>query len=444
MTESMFEGLAPLAARMRPRSIEEVVGQDHILRKGSPLYQLAQPESGKSFASSTSVILWGPPGTGKTTLAKVIARTSLRKFTELSAVTSGVKDVREAIDQARSDRESFGTSTILFLDEIHRFSKAQQDVLLPAVESGWIVLIAATTENPSFSVISPLLSRSLMLTLNPLSEADLQTLIHRAAADQRGLGGKVEVSQEIAGHIASLSAGDARKALTILESAAQSLFEADSEDRAISMQLVEASIDRALVRYDANGDQHYDVISAFIKSVRGSDVDAALHYLARMVEAGEDPRFIARRLMILAAEDIGLADPSALGLATAAAEAVAKIGMPEGRIPLAEVTIYLCLAPKSNSAYLAIDKAIEDVRQGLSGPIPLALRSSNYPGAKLVTGAGVGYRYPHDDSRSVVEQAYLDGKLGQASYYEPKELGFEKELGERWSRLRAIIRAFKK
>jgi len=443
MTESIFDGLAPLAARMRPRSLEEIAGQEHILRKGSPLYQLAQPEGEKSYASTTSVILWGPPGTGKTTMAQVIARTSGRKFTELSAVSSGVKDVREAIDRARLDRESFGTSTILFLDEIHRFSKAQQDVLLPAVESGWVVLIAATTENPSFSVISPLLSRSLLLTLNPLSEAELVTLIHRAVEDSRGLRGKVVVNEEVATQIAMLSGGDARKALTILEAGAQALLAEGANDQ-LTLEMVENSIDRALVRYDANGDQHYDVISAFIKSVRGSDADAALHYLARMVEAGEDPRFIARRLINLAAEDIGLADPSALTLAVSAAEAVAMIGMPEGRIPLAEATIYLCLAPKSNSAYLAINSAIADVRAGKSGQIPNALRSSNYPGARQASGAGVGYRYPHDDKRSVVEQAYLDGKVAESVYYEPKELGAEKELGERWSKLRAIIRAFRK
>ena len=415
------------------------------MRKGSPLYQLAQPEDQLSFASSTSVVLWGPPGTGKTTLAKVIALTSQRKFAELSAVTSGVKDVRDAIDRARQDRESFGVSTILFLDEIHRFSKAQQDVLLPAVEAGWVVLVAATTENPSFSVISPLLSRSLLLTLNPISDADLQTLIQRAADDPRGLKGRVTFDDEVRPQISALAGGDARKALTILEAAAQAvLAESDSGSAVITLHDVESSIDRALVRYDANGDQHYDVISAFIKSVRGSDVDAALHYLARMVEAGEDPRFIARRLIILAAEDVGLADPTALTLATAAAEAVAKIGMPEGRIPLAEVTIYLALAPKSNSAYLAINQAIEDVRAGKTGQIPLALRSSNYPGAVKTTGAGVGYRYPHDDKRSVVEQQYLDGQVADSSYYQPKDLGAEKELGERFARLRKIIRSFRK
>lgn len=445
MTESLFEGLAPLAARMRPKSLDEIVGQGHLLRKGTPLYQLAQPEQSGVYSNSTSVVLWGPPGTGKTTIAKAIALSSGRRFVELSAVTSGVKDVREAIDRARLDRESFGSSTILFLDEIHRFSKAQQDVLLPAVESGWVVLVAATTENPSFSVISPLLSRSLMLTLNPIDSQDLETLIKRALTDSRGLGSRFAISDEAIFQIAGLSGGDARKALTILEAAAQAIqTDGAGASSEITVETIALSIDKALVRYDAQGDQHYDVISAFIKSVRGSDVDAALHYLARMLEGGEDPRFIARRLIILASEDIGLADSGALTIAVSAAEAVAKIGMPEGRIPLSQATIYLCLAPKSNSAYLAIDAAIADIRSGKSAGIPLALRSSNYPGARIATGAGVGYKYPHDDPISVVPQRYLEGEVENSRYFEPKQVGAERELGERWSKLRAIIRSLKK
>jgi putative ATPase len=430
---------------MRPRSLDEIVGQGHLLRKGTPLYQLAQPEQSGVYSNSTSVVLWGPPGTGKTTIAKVIALSSGRRFVELSAVTSGVKDVREAIDRARLDRESFGSSTILFLDEIHRFSKAQQDVLLPAVESGWVVLVAATTENPSFSVISPLLSRSLMLTLNPIDSQDLETLLKRALTDSRGLGSRFAISDEALAQIAGLSGGDARKALTILEAAAQAIqTDGAGASSEITVDTIALSIDKALVRYDAQGDQHYDVISAFIKSVRGSDVDAALHYLARMLEGGEDPRFIARRLIILASEDIGLADSGALAIAVSAAEAVAKIGMPEGRIPLSQATIYLCLAPKSNSAYLAIDAAIADIRSGKSAGIPLALRSSNYAGARKATGAGVGYKYPHDDPISVVPQRYLEGEVENSRYFEPKQVGAERELGERWSKLRAIIRSLKK
>jgi putative ATPase len=444
MAESMFDGVAPLAARMRPRTIEEVVGQQHLLKPGSPLRKLAEPVATDARVSTASVILWGPPGTGKTTLAKAVAASSNRSFVELSAVTSGVKDVRDAIEKARNDRESFGLNTILFLDEIHRFSKAQQDVLLPGVEGGWIVLIAATTENPSFSVISPLLSRSLLLTLESLSEAEIIQLLERALSDSRGLKDRFTTESETLNQIALIAGGDARRALTVLEAAAASVEGTGEDPFVITSAAVEAAMDRALVRYDHDGDQHYDVISAFIKSVRGSDADAAIHYLARMIEAGEDPRFIARRLIILAAEDIGLADPAALTLATSAAEAVAKIGMPEGRIPLAETTIYLALAPNSNSAYLAINKALDDVRAGLSGPVPKPLKSSNYAGAKTTTGAGVGYQYPHDDSRAVVEQRYLEGKLESAAYYLAKELGAEKDLAERWPRLRAIIRAFKK
>jgi putative ATPase len=348
------------------------------------------------------------------------------------------------MESARNDHDAYGVGTILFLDEIHRFSKAQQDALLPGVENGWVTLIAATTENPSFSVISPLLSRSLLLTLDSLSEPDLAELLTRATSDPRGLAGKFTLSDELAAKIAHLASGDGRRALTILDAAAQVVegpkamapFE-------ITEAAVESAIDRALVRYDKDGDQHYDIISAFIKSVRGSDADAAIHYLARMIEGGEDPRFIARRLMILAAEDIGLADPQALPLAVAAAESVAMIGMPEGRIPLAEATIYLALAPKSNSAYLAINAALDDVRGGNSGPIPKHLRSSSYPGAAKL-GNGKGYQYPHDDARAVLAQQYLDGEVALAEYYQPKEIGAERELAERWPKLRAIIRSIKR
>lgn len=440
----MFEGLAPLATRMRPRTIDEVVGQAHLLKSGSPLRKLAEPASAGKSSSTTSVLLWGPPGTGKTTLARAVAASSGRRIVELSAITAGVKDVRDAMETARLDHDAYGVGTILFLDEIHRFSKAQQDALLPGVENGWVTLIAATTENPSFSVISPLLSRSLLLTLEPLSEADLSELVLRAVSDARGLNGKFRITEALAKKIAHLSSGDGRRALTILDAAAQSIEGKKSDSPwEISEKAVEAAIDKALVRYDKDGDQHYDIISAFIKSVRGSDADAAVHYLARMLEGGEDPRFIARRLMILAAEDIGLADPHALPLAVAAAESVAMIGMPEGRIPLAEATIYLALAPKSNSAYLAINAALDDVRGGDSGPVPKHLRSSNYPGAAKL-GNGKGYQYPHDDSRSVLPQQYLEGQVASAQYYQPKDIGAERELAERWPKLRAIIRSFKR
>ncbi len=444
----LFSGAMPLAARMRPTSLEELVGQGHLLKPGSPLQALATKAIPGERSSSVSVILWGPPGTGKTTIAQLVARLSGRRFVELSAITAGVKDVREVMERARADRDAYGVNTVLFLDEIHRFSKAQQDALLPGVENGWIVLIAATTENPSFSVISPLLSRSLLLTLTQLSDADLVAVLKRAVLAPQGLAGAISVDEDVLAQIALVSGGDARRALTILEAAATVAIGnapkgASNSTTAVLEEHVSAAMDRALVRYDKDGDQHYDVISAFIKSVRGSDADAAVHYLARMIEAGEDPRFIARRLIILAAEDIGLADSHALPLAVAAAEAVAMIGMPEGRIPLAEATIYLCMAPKSNSAYNAINQAIEDVRAGLFGEVPKPLRSSNHAGAKGA-GAGVGYLYPHDDPKAVVPQRYLDDKTLNRSYFQPKDIGVERELVERWAKLRGIIRSFKK
>ena len=448
---SVFSSTTPLAARMRPSTLDEVVGQQHILKPGSPLIALATPVEQGAKVSAASVLLWGPPGTGKTTLAQVVARSRGRRFVELSAITAGVKEVREVLDRARNDKDLYGVSTVLFLDEIHRFSKAQQDALLPGVEAGVVVLIAATTENPSFSVISPLLSRSLVLTLQSLADEDIRLLIQRAIEDPRGLSGAVEVSTELVDQILRLSLGDARRALTILESAAISAIaratsvskpgKASKSSKQVIIADIESAADRALLRYDKDGDQHYDVISAFIKSVRGSDADAAIHYLARMIEGGEDPRFIARRLMILAAEDIGLADPQALPLAVAAAETVAMIGMPEGRIPLAEATIYLALAPKSNTAYNAINAALADVRNGVVGQVPNALKSSNFAKAQE-QGAGVGYAYPHDSSRAVVPQRYLDDKVQNRTYYIPKDVGHERELGERWVKLREIIRSF--
>lgn len=416
----------------------------HLLKPGSPLQALAAQAVPGEPSSSVSVILWGPPGTGKTTIAQLVARLSGRRFVELSAITAGVKDVREVMDRARADRDAYGVNTVLFLDEIHRFSKAQQDALLPGVENGWIVLIAATTENPSFSVISPLLSRSLLLTLTSLEDSDIVSLLERAISAPQGLKDSISANPDVLAQIALLANGDARRALTVLEASATVAtgvgFEPGNPTE-LKPEHIEAALDRALVRYDKDGDQHYDVISAFIKSVRGSDADAATHYLARMIEAGEDPRFIARRLIILAAEDIGLADPHALPLAVAAAEAVAMIGMPEGRIPLAEATIYLSMAPKSNSAYNAINAAIEDVRSGMFGEVPKPMRSSNHKGAKGA-GAGVGYLYPHDDPKSVVPQRYLADKTLNRSYYQPKDIGVERDFVERWPKLRAIIRSF--
>jgi len=436
---ALFQGQTPLAVRMRPTSLDEVAGQAHLLTPGSPLVALADP--GAATRAAASVILWGPPGTGKTTLAQAIARSSGRRFVELSAVTAGVRDVREVMQEALTQRDLYGQSTILFLDEIHRFTKAQQDALLPGVENGWVVLIAATTENPSFSVISPLLSRSLLLTLKTLTDEDLAMLVDRAVTDPRGLAGAVALGDGTRDAIVQLASGDARRALTTLEAAASLALESadkGEETPEIAPDQVAQAVDRALLRYDRQGDEHYDVISAFIKSIRGSDVDAAMHYLARMIEAGEDPRFIARRLIISAAEDIGLADPAALPLAVAAADAVQFIGMPEGRIPLAEATAYLATTAKSNAAYLAIDQAIADVRSGGFGRVPAPLRDAHYPGAKRL-GHGKGYVYPHDSDIGVVAQQHLPDELRGRRYYEPTNHGAERDVQARLEKIRRIL-----
>ncbi|NYJ19049.1 replication-associated recombination protein A [Glaciibacter psychrotolerans] len=438
-------GATPLAVRMRPKTLDEVAGQRHLLTPGSPLVSLASDKTGER--GSVSVILWGPPGTGKTTLAQAIAHSSGRRFVELSAVTAGVRDVRQVMEEARTSRDLYGLSTVLFLDEIHRFSKAQQDALLPGVENGVIILVAATTENPSFSVISPLLSRSLLLTLEVLSDDDLGVVVDRAVVDPRGLADRFVLEADARDAIIRLASGDARRALTALEAASVSAFSTagDSTDAdesgkpVITTEIVALAVDRALLRYDRNGDEHYDVISAFIKSVRGSDVDASLHYLARMIEAGEDARFIARRIIVLASEDIGLADPQALVIAVAAADAVQLIGMPEGRIPLAQAVVHLATAPKSNAAYMAIDSAIADVRAGKGGRVPKHVRDAHYAGAKRL-GHGKGYKYPHDDTIGVVSQQYPPDELKNVRYYEPTEHGNEREVSARLAKIRRIVR----
>lgn len=437
---SVGEG-APLAVRMRPSSLDEVAGQEHLLVAGSPLRRLVEPANEAARrAAPTSVVLWGPPGTGKTTLAYLIAATSGRRFVELSAVTAGVKDVRAVIEDARRRLATGGTETVLFIDEVHRFTKAQQDALLPSVENRWVTLVAATTENPSFSVNSPLLSRSLLLTLQPLGTDDVRRLVRRAVEDERGLAGAIELDTDAEDHLLRLSGGDARKALTILEAAAgAALSEEDAvEPVLVDLATMERAIDVAAVRYDRDGDQHYDVISAFIKSMRGSDVDASLHYLARMIAAGEDPRFIARRVVISAAEDIGMADPSALQTAVAAAQAVALIGMPEARIILAEAVVHNATAPKSNAAYLGIDRALADVRAGRIGSVPAHLRDAHYPGARDL-GHGTGYVYAHDEPHGVAAQQYLPDELLGTRYYEPSDRGYERSVTERLERIRAIL-----
>ena len=473
---------APLAVRMRPRSLDELVGQSHLLTPGSPLRRLI----GGGRGATSSVILFGPPGTGKTTLAYLVARAHNRRFVELSAVSAGVKEVRAVVDQARHALSVSGQETVLFIDEVHRFSRSQQDSLLPAVENRWVTLIAATTENPSFSVVAPLLSRSLLLTLQPLDGQDIAALVRRALSDPRGYAYRVAIDDDALAQLVRLAGNDARKALTVLEAAAQSLLDGDAlvdvgafgdsgavldaettpkaggatekqksqakqpldavkqskvlkpEVPVITVSTIEQAADIAAVRYDRSGDQHYDVASAFIKSMRGSDVDAAIHYLARMIAAGEDPRFIARRVVIAASEDVGMADPSVLATASAAMNAVAQIGMPEARIILAQAVIAVASAPKSNAAYLAIDRALADVRAGNIGQVPAHLRDAHYAGAQKL-GHGTDYKYAHDYPHSVAAQEYLPEELRGKRYYQPTRNGFEDLLTTRLEKVRDLL-----
>jgi putative ATPase len=422
---------APLAVRMRPRDLDELVGQQHLLAPGAPLRRLVEGDQ------PMSLLLWGPPGTGKTTIASIVSGQTNRHFVEVSAVAAGVKEVREAINSARNRLASGGRETVLFVDEVHRFSKAQQDALLPGVENRWVTLVAATTENPFVSVISPLLSRSLLLQLDPLTDADVADVIARALVDERGLGGTLTLDDDARDHLVRLAGGDARRALTYLEAAAGAA--GATGGAVIDVATAETAVDRAAVRYDRQGDQHYDVISAFIKSLRGSDADAALHYLARMFEAGEDPRFIARRLVVLASEDIGLADPTALTTAVAAAQAVQLIGMPEARLNLAQATIALAVAPKSNAVIKAIEAASADVRAGKIGQVPPHLRDAHYQGSKSL-GHGTSYTYSHDAPYGIAEQQYAPDVIADAEYYQPTALGAEAAVKERWERIRRMIR----
>jgi putative ATPase len=430
--QTAAQAAAPLAVRMRPRTLDEVIGQRHLTSAGAPFRKLIDNDA------PMSLLLWGPPGTGKTTLAYVVSQVTKRRFVELSAVSAGVKDVRAAIDAARRTLGMSGTQTVLFIDEVHRFSKTQQDALLPAVENRWVSFIGATTENPFFSVVSPLLSRSLLLTLQPLSDDDIREVIDRAIRETRGLDGTVTLDEDAAEHLVRLAGGDARRALTYLEAAALGLGDG-KEGKHIDVTTLERAVDRAAVRYDRDGDQHYDVISAFIKSMRGSDVDAALHYLARMIEAGEDPRFIARRLIVHASEDVGMADSTALLTAVAAAQAVEFVGLPEARINLAQAVIHISLAPKSNAVIKAITAAGADVRNGLIGAVPAHLRDTHYPGAGKV-GHGEGYRYPHDFDDGIVAQRYAPDPVADRIYYEPSGHGQEARVAERAGRIKAILR----
>ncbi|WP_145226565.1 replication-associated recombination protein A [Rudaeicoccus suwonensis] len=438
-TDSADAHRLPLAVRMRPRSVDEVRGQADALKPGSPLRRLI--EGARGAAGPVSAILWGPPGTGKTTLAHLVATAAERRFVELSAINAGVKDVRAVMDQATRERDLYGRQTVLFLDEIHRFSKAQQDALLPGVENRLVVLVAATTENPSFSVIAPLLSRSMLVRLTSLDDADVAALIDDAVVESRGLAGGFTLTDAARDHLVRMAGGDARRSLTALEAAAGVAQDAAAGEQPVPIELahVEQAMATAAVRYDRAGDQHYDVASALIKSMRGSDVDAALHYLARMLEAGEDPRFIARRIVIAASEDVGMADPTALQTAVAAMHAVAQIGMPEARIILGQAVVHNALAPKSNAAYLGINAAIADVRDGRGGAVPAHLRGSSYAGASAL-GHGDGYRYSHDEPGGVGPQQFLPDDLLDADYYHPTDRGWEHTLGPRWRMVRSIVK----
>ena len=446
---------APLAVRMRPRTLDELEGQAHLLTPGSPLRRLVEPsqapgnEHGNTQrsaparqpgASLSSVILWGPPGTGKTTLAYLVARGSGRRFVELSAVVAGVKDVRAVVTDARR-RLASGEETVLFIDEVHRFSRSQQDALLPSVENRWVTLIAATTENPSFSIVSPLLSRSLLLTLHPLDAEDVGRVVDRALSDERGLAGAVGATDEARERIVRMAGSDARKALTVLEAAAGAVLSRETDPDSpplIDVDDVEQAADVEAVRYDRAGDQHYDVISAFIKSMRGSDADATMHYLARMIAAGEDPRYIARRIVIHAAEDVGLADPAVLSTAVAAQQAVAMIGMPESGLILAEAALAVATAPKSNAVTAALRESLADVSAGKAAAVPSHLRDAHYAGAEGL-GHGKGYLYPHDFPHAVVGQQYLPEGLEGRRYYRPSSNGFEKQLASRLEAVRRIL-----
>ncbi len=413
---------APLAARLRPDNLSEVLGQDHLINEGTPLRRLLDGLPG----APPSIILYGPPGVGKTSLALLLSRG--RRFRQLSAVNAGVKDVREEIESARFQLAHKGVQTLLFIDEVHRFNKAQQDALLPAVEDKLITLVAATTENPAFSIISPLLSRSLVLTLNALSEESAEKLIERALIDPKGLNNKIAMDSDAKSELIKISNGDGRRILTYLEAAAG----ASQDGGVITVENLSKAVSQAIVLY--NVDQHYDVISAYIKSMRGSDVDAALHYLARMIEAGEDPRYMARRLMIFASEDIGMADSNALLVATAAAQAVALVGMPEGALLLAHATVYCASAPKSNAVNVAISEARQDVNSGNIGLVPPPLRDGATP-----FGASGDYLYPHDYPEGVVVAQYAPDPLIGKQYYRPTAHGAEARVAKALERIREIL-----
>ncbi|MDI6856920.1 MAG: replication-associated recombination protein A [Dehalococcoidia bacterium] len=428
-----IEREAPLAARMRPRNFEEFVGQEHLIGEGRLLRRLIDADQ------VPSMIFWGPPGSGKTTLARIIAALTKSHFEPISAVTAGVADLRRIVEEARERRGMYGRRTILFIDEIHRFNKAQQDVVLPHVENATVTLIGATTENPSFEVIGPLLSRSRVFTLNLLTPQQIETILRRALEDEeRGLGvEKIEVDDETVAALAASTGGDARIALNALELAVAAAPRGAGGVKQITPPMIEEALQHRTYLYDKAGEAHYDTISAFIKSLRGSDPDAALYWLARMIDAGEDPLYIVRRMVILAAEDVGLADPQALVVATACQQAVHFVGMPEGFLPMAECAIYLATAPKSNSALTAYQRAVADARETRNDPVPLHLRNA-VTGLMRELGYGRGYKYAHDYPGHRAEQEHLPPRLRGRRYYEPGEQGWERRIREAYQRLRRV------
>jgi putative ATPase len=417
---------APLAERLKPEKLEDYVGQEHILGKGKLLWRAIIADK------ITSLLLYGPPGTGKTSLAKVIAKSTKSDFVRLNAVTDGLKELREVVAQAKNNLGMYNIKTILFIDEIHRFNKAQQDALLPFVEKGIIVLIGATTENPYFEVNNALISRSMLFKLEPLREEHIQKIILRALEDKDvGFGNtNIYMEGEAISYLANMANGDARRALNALELSVLTTNRDVDGKINITLDVVRECLQQKHIKYDKNRDEHYDVISAFIKSMRGSDPDAAIHYLARMIYAGEDPKFIARRIVISASEDVGNADPMAIVIANNAAEAVRFVGMPEARIILAQAVIYIACAPKSNASYIAINKALKDVEQKNIGSVPAHLRDSHYSGANKL-GHGVGYLYPHDYEDNFVKQQYLPSELIGSEYYKSCDNGYEKKIKER-------------
>lgn len=432
MRENTMKNESPLASRLRPSTLDEVVGQQHIIGKDKLLYRAIKADK------ISSIIFYGPPGTGKTTLAKVIANTTSAEFKQINATVAGKKDMEDAITAAKNNMGMYGKKTILFVDEIHRFNKGQQDYLLPYVEDGTIILIGATTENPYFEVNGALISRSVIFELKPLSKEDIKTLINRAVYDKdKGMGAfNAHIDEDALEFLADISNGDARNALNAVELGILTTKASADGIIHITLEIAQECIQKRVIKYDKTGDNHYDTVSAFIKSMRGSDPDAAVYYLARMLYAGEDVKFIARRMMICASEDVGNADPQALQVAVSAAQAVERIGMPEARIILAQAVIYIATAPKSNAAIMAIDKAMETVKDQTTAPVPSHLQDAHYKSAGKL-GHGIGYKYSHDYPNHYVRQQYLPDTLVGTQFYEPTDMGYEKNIKEHMRRIQS-------